>query len=133
MFSEPFIQQFFDLPLFLLHLSDVILYLCFFESLFENVRPVAVLVILNPFILLFQVFDTHLFEYIIAETLPRQGILFIFLKTPLATSDLRETTIKIAANQFNYFHNYENQQDQSECCKFNDCMGALESFTRRKK
>ena len=133
MFSEPFIQQFFDLPLFLLHLCDVILYLCFFESLFEYVRPVSVLVILNPLILLLQVFNPHLFEYIVAEPLPRQGILFIFLKTALATSDFRETFIKITTKQFNYFHNYENQEDKAECSKFNDCMGALESFTRCKK
>lgn len=96
-------------------------------------RPVAVLVILNPLVLLFQVFDPHLFENIIAEPFPRQGVLFIFLQTALATSDFSETLIEIPTEKLNYFDNHENQEDQAKCCKFNDCMGALESLTRCEK
>lgn len=115
------------------HLCDVILYLYFFESLLENVRPVAVLIIFNPLVLLFQVFDPHLFENIVTEPLPWQGILFIFLQTALATSDFSETLIEIPTEQLNYFDNHENQEDQAKCCEFNDCMGALESLTRCEK
>lgn len=69
--AEPLIQQFFDLPLFLLHLCDVVLNLSFIESLLENVRTVTIFVVFNPLVLLFQVFNAHLFVDIVTESLPR--------------------------------------------------------------
>jgi hypothetical protein len=128
--SEPLIQEFLDLSLFLFHLCDVILYLCFFESLLKYMCPVPVLLILYPLVFLLQVFDAHLFEYIIAESLTWQSILSIFPKAPLATSDMSKTVIEIPTYQLNNLDNYENQENQSECSKFNNCMGTLKSLTR---
>jgi hypothetical protein len=92
--------------------------------------PIPVFLILNPFILLLQVFDAHLFEYIIAESLTWQSILSIFPKAPLATSDLSKAMIEIPTYQLDNLDNNENQENQSECSELNNCMGTLKSLTR---
>lgn len=133
MLEKPLIQQLFYLTLFLLHLSDVILDLRLLKSLFEDVSSVPILIVLNSLILFFQVFDTHLFEYIVAESLPGEGIHSLFFSTSLETSDINKSLVEISSHELDHFDDNENNQNESKGTEFKDRMATLETLTSRKE
>ncbi len=93
-------------------------------------RTVAILVVLDPLILLFQVFNAQLLVDIVAESLPRQRVLRVLLTAAFEAS---QPATRVTSEQLNDLNDHVDDECESECGKLGNSMSTLKSLTSGKK